>query len=194
MAGDRAKRPRTTSQVPVSFELQMSVRGGRLKKPTVIPMDVAMHGGAECRFTLVTHRTPWLCEMVSGVRHWSSPLKGASILRKLRKLVMNHETAATAVLQGSEDPVMDDKMAGLVDSEDESPEVRTPVKSKRLKAQEPTVIEVKVPVSATAENTGAVETRTMLLLRCSDLQVRIELDALPWLVQQMQTELDGSSW
>ena len=61
-----AKRPRTTTakstvkNLLVSHEPQMSVSGGFLKKPTVIPMDVAMHGEEECRFTLVTPGTPWL--------------------------------------------------------------------------------------------------------------------------------------
>ena len=64
----RVKKEQIRSDVPITFEFQMSVRGGCLKHATVIPLDVAMHGGTECRFTLVSQRTPWLCEMVSCVR------------------------------------------------------------------------------------------------------------------------------
>ena len=175
--------------MPITFEYQMSIRGGCLKQATVIPMDVAVHGGTERRFTLVSQRTPWLCEMVSGLRHWCSPLKGASMLRRLKKLLMTHGIAATAVLDIA--PFMDDKMAGFRDSDDEQPAAKPQARGKRLKEDlaTQTVIEVTVPESATAENAGSGETRTMLLLRRSDLQVRIELDALPWLVQQLQAEL-----
>ena len=182
------------SDVPISFELQMSIRGGRLKQATVIPLDVVLHRGSECRFTLVSHRTPWLCEMVSGVRQWSSPLKGASMVRRLKKLLADQSTlAATAVLELAQ--VTDDKMAGFLDSDDEQPAAKPQARSKKFKEDvaTQTVIEVTVPESATAEKAGTGETRKLLLLRRSDLHVRIELDALPWLVQQLQTELlDGS--
>ena len=86
-------------------------------------------------------------------------------------------------------------MAGFLESEDEQLAARPPARGKRLKqdAATQTVIVVTVPESATAENAGTDATRTLLLLRRSDLQVRIELDALPWLVQQLQTELRDSS-
>ena len=80
----RVMKDGNRSDVPITFEFQMSIRGGRLKQATVIPLDVVLHGGSECRFTLVSHRRPWLCEMVSGVRQWSSPLKGASMVRRLK--------------------------------------------------------------------------------------------------------------
>ena len=182
------------SDVPITFEFQMSIRGGRLKQATVIPLDVVLHGGSECRFTLVSHRTPWLCEMVSGVRQWSSPLKGASMVRRLKKLMADHSSLVeTAVLEIA--PVTDDKMAGFLDSDDEQPAAKPQARSKKFKEDVATqkVIEVTVPESATAEKAGTGETRKLLLLRRNDLQVRIHLDALPWLVQQLQTEIqDGS--
>ena len=157
------KRTRCTSGAPISFEFQMTVRGGHLKTPTVIPIDVAMHGGTECRFTAVSTRTPWLCEMVSGVRQWSCPLKGASIVRRLKHLLA--EATATAVLTDA--PVMDDKMAGLLGSDDEQPAAKPPVKYKKIKAdaETPTVIVVSAPASATAEDEGTTEPRKVLLLR-----------------------------
>ena len=106
---------------------------------------------------------------------------------------MDHGIAATAVLEIA--PVTDDKMAGFLESEEEQPAARPQARGKRLKedVDSQIVIEVTVPESATAEKAGTGETRKLLLLRRSDLHVRIELDALPWLVQQLQTELrDGS--
>ena len=86
-------------------------------------------------------------------------------------------------------------MAGFLESEDEQPAARPQARGKRLKEDVDTqiVFEVTVPESATAEKAGTGETRKVLLLRRSDLQVRIELDALPWLVQQLQMELLGGN-
>ena len=140
----RPKKERAMPDMPITFEYQMSIRGGCLKQATVIPMDVAVHGGTERRFTLVPQRTPWLCEMVSGLRHWCSPLKRASMLRRLKKLLMKHGIAATAVLDIA--PVMDDKMAGFRDSDDEQPAAKPQARGKRLKEDlaTQTVIEVTV--------------------------------------------------
>ena len=42
--------------MPITFEYQMSIRGGCLKQATVIPVDVAVHGRTERRFTLVSQK------------------------------------------------------------------------------------------------------------------------------------------
>ena len=184
----KAKRAKPTAGKPIVFEQRMTIRGGHLKTAAVIPIDVAQHSGAEVRFTHISHRTPWLCEMVSGVRQWSSPLKGASMVRRLKRLMA--EASATAVLPAV--PLMDDKMAGLLGSDDELPIMKPPAtcKKSKVEAEEPTVIVVTVPPPATAE--GQIQAHKVLLLRCSDRELRIDINALPWLVEQMQMKVNDN--
>ena len=125
----KAKRAKPTAGKPIVFEQQMTIRGGHLKTAAVIPIDVAQHSGAEVRFTHISQRTPWLCEMVTGVRQWSAPLKGASMVRRLKRLMA--EASATAVLPAV--PLMDDKMAGLLGSDDELPIVKPPATCKKTR-------------------------------------------------------------
>jgi hypothetical protein len=116
------------------------------------------------------------------------------MVRRLKRLMADHSSLVETAVLGIA-PVTDDKMAGFLDSDDERPAAKPQARSKKSKEDVATqkVIEVTVPESATAEKAGTGETRKLLLLRRNDLQVRIHLDALPWLVQQLQTEIqDGS--
>jgi hypothetical protein len=47
------------------------------------------------------------------------------------------------------------------------------------------------PAEAAGSASAEAETRSMLMLRCSDLTPRIEIDALPWLVAALQAELEA---
>ena len=153
----------------------------------------------------VAATTPWLCEMVAGQCASKRPLGRCSIIATLRKLLIQDD--ASIVL-----PAGDDKMNQLFDQDDEPEKVATPkIKRPRGRAAEAfvnAVVEVRVPVpsvmldapeesgkAAPVEATGATPAeageRSLLMLRCSDLAPRIEIDALPWLVAVLQTEREA---
>jgi hypothetical protein len=127
------------------------------------------------------------------------------MIATLRKLLIQDDASIDL-------PAGDDKMNQLFDQDDEPEKVATPkIKRPRGRAAEAfvnAVVEVRVPVpsvmldapeesgkAAPVEATGATPAeageRSLLMLRCSDLAPRIEIDALPWLVAVLQTEREA---
>ena len=200
------RKPRSaTASKPVQASWQLTVEGGLLKVPTVVGSVKEHYKGRDIAFVPVAATTPWLCEMVAGQCASKRPLGRCSIIATLRKLLIQDD--ASIVL-----PAGDDKMNQLFDQDDEPEKVATPkIKRPRGRAAEAfvkAVVEVRVPVpsvmldapeesgkAAPVEATGATPAeageRSLLMLRCSDLAPRIEIDALPWLVAVLQTEREA---
>ena len=176
-----------------------------LKVPTVVESVKEKYKGRDITFVPVAATTPWLCEMVAGQCASKRPLGRCSMLATLRKLLIQDDASIDL-------PAGDDKMNQLFDQDDEPEKVATPkIKRPRGRAAEAfvnAVVEVRVPVpsvmldapeesgkAAPVEATGATsaeaEERLLLMLRCSDLTPRIEIDALPWLVAVLQTEREA---
>ena len=203
--GPGRKPRRATASKPVQASWQLTVEGGLLKVPTVVGSVKEHYKGRDIDFVPVAATTPWLCEMVAGQCASKRPLGRCSIIATLRKLLIQDD--ASIVL-----PAGDDKMNQLFDQDDEPEKVATPkIKRPRGRAAEAfvkAVVEVRVPVpsvmldapeesgeAAPVEATGATPAeageRLLLMLRCSDLTPRIEIDALPWLVAVLQTEREA---
>ena len=176
-----------------------------LKVPTVVESVKEHYKGRDITFVPVAATTPWLCEMVAGQCASKRPLGRCSMIATLRKLLIQDDASIDL-------PAGDDKMNQLFDQDDEPEKVATPkIKRPRGRAAEAfvkAVVEVRVPVpsvmldapeesgkAAPVEATGATsaeaEERLLLMLRCSDLAPRIEIDALPWLVAVLQTEREA---
>ena len=177
----------------VLMSWELTVKGGMLKAPAVVETIKELYKGRDVTFVAVTGSTPWLCEMVAGVCASKRPLARCSIITTLRKLLIQDD--ATMVL-----PPSDVKMAALFDGDDEPEKEATPkIKRPRGRAADefvPTVVEVRVPVpsveAAPEEATRAAPAeageRPMLMLRCSHLTPRIEVDAISWLVDVLRAE------
>ena len=207
--GPGRKTKIATARRPAQVTWQLTVNGGLLKAPAVVETAQEHYKGRDITFVSVSASTPWLCEMVSGQCASKRPLARCGMIGTLRKLLI--EDDASVVASGA-----DDKMSALFDEGDEPEKEATPkIKRPRGRAAGDfvkTVVEVRVPVLAAQvdENHAAsgepervapveaagtasaeAETRSMLMLRCSDLTPRIEIDALPWLVAALQAEREA---
>ena len=203
--GPGRKPKSATASKPVQASWQLTVEGGLLKVPTVVGSVKEHYKGRVITFVPVAATTPWLCEMVAGQCASKRPLGRCSMIATLRKLLIQDDASIDL-------PAGDDKMNQLFDQDDEPEKVATPkIKRPRGRAAEAfvnAVVEVRVPVpsvmldapeesgkAAPVEATGATPAeageRSLLMLRCSDLAPRIEIDALPWLVAVLQTEREA---
>ena len=209
--GPGRKPKNATDRRPVLVSWQLAVNGGHLKAPAVVGTKTVQHQGRDVSFVSVSAVTPWLCEMVAGQCASKRSLARCSITGQLRKLMV--EDAPELPVAST-----NDKMAALFDEGEEAEKVATPkVKKPRGPAVlsfEDTVVKVRVPASAVFAEAAPVdaeqaasaeperaafaeakraapaeaETRSLLMLRCSDMAPRIEIDALAWLVTVLQDE------
>ena len=202
-AGRKAKT--ATARRPVQTSWELTVRGGHLKAPMVVPTTTVNHKGQDVSFVAVSAVTPWLCEMVAGQCASKRLLARCGMIGQLRKLLA--EEPPELPLRAA--PANDMMESLLDDGEISEKEIATPKRSHIKKGASPlkdTVVKVKVPAPAVldaaafvdAEQAASAEpkraaaaeavNRSFLMLQCTDLAPRIEVDALAWLVCVLQEE------
>ena len=127
MAMGAGRKPKiATDRRPVLTSWELTVHGGHLKAPMVVPTTTVKHKGRDVSFVAVSAVTGWLCEMVAGQCASKRPLARCGIIGQLRKLLGEGAPEFPA------DP-SNDMMNSLLDEGEIYDTVTTPKRSHKTK-------------------------------------------------------------
>ena len=180
--------------MPVQVEMQLSIKGGRLKTSRLVQTCKEKYEDEEITLVTVSNEASWLCEMVSGKAASRHPLKRTSVLQQLRRLLSVDGSSSSLEEGGSEEkpvPAVADKMDTL-GFDDSEPEVDpTPKKRRRKQGQLAAVVPegVVVKVPAPSVSSSLEEKRSVRVMKKGRF-LWLEMDALPWLVHALRQEYD----